>query len=165
VSLCAEQEPAGQHATVDRRRHGREEHRRVETFAVTDRLPPEWQGLIACAARITRLSWCKDTRTGLWQARRGTAYYISQIELDAEGFGRAVRAHWGIENRAHHVRDRLLGEDASRIRCQPGLFARIRSFALNILRAHGAVNVSEAIDTNTLSLDRLLAYGLPKAQN
>jgi hypothetical protein len=25
--------------------------------------------------------------------------------------------------------------------------------------------VSEAIDTNTLSLDRLLAYGLPKAQN
>ena len=44
-------------------------------------------------------------------------------------------------------------------------FVRIRSFALNILRAHGVANVSEAIDTNTLSLDRLLAYGLPKAQN
>jgi predicted transposase YbfD/YdcC len=53
------------------------------------------------------------------------AYHVSQIELDAEGFGRAVRAHWGIENRAHHVRDRILGEDASRIRCQPGIFARI----------------------------------------
>jgi predicted transposase YbfD/YdcC len=165
VSLCAEQEPADQHATVDRGRHGREEHRRVETFAVTDRLPPEWQGLIACAARITRLSWCKDTRTGLWQARRETAYYISQIALDAEGFGRAVRAHWGIENRAHHVRDRILGEDASRIRCHPGIFARIRSFALNILRAHGVANVSEAIHTNTLSLDRLLAYGLPRSEN
>jgi hypothetical protein len=63
------------------------------------------------------------------------------------------------------VRDRLLGEDASRIRCHPGIFARIRSFALNILRAHGVANVSEAIDTNALSLDRLLAYGLPKAQN
>ena len=24
------------------------------------------------------------------------------------GFGSAVRAHWGIENRAHHVRDRIL---------------------------------------------------------
>ena len=49
--------------------------------------------MIACAARITRLCWCKDTRTGLWQARRGTAYHVSQIELDAEGFGHAVRAH------------------------------------------------------------------------
>jgi predicted transposase YbfD/YdcC len=165
VSWCAEQAPRDQHATVDRRRHGREEHRRVELFAVAGRLPPEWQGVIACAARITRLSWCKDTRTGLWQARREVAYYVSQIGLDAESFGRAVRAHWGIENRSHHVRDRILGEDASRIRCQPGIFARIRSFALNILRAHGVANVSEAIYTNALSFDRLLAYGLPKAQN
>jgi hypothetical protein len=83
--LCAEQDPLDQHATVDRRRHGREEHRRVETFAVTDRLPPEWQAMVACAARITRLSWCKDTRTGLWQARREAAYYASQIELTAGG--------------------------------------------------------------------------------
>jgi hypothetical protein len=118
--LCAEQAPFDQHATVDRR-HGREEHRRVELFAVAGRLPPEWQAVIACAARITRLSWCNDTRTGLWQPRRETACYVSQIELTAERFGRAVRAHWGIENRAHHVRDRILGEDASRIRCHPHL--------------------------------------------
>ena len=63
------------------------------------------------------------------------------------------------------MRDRILGEDVSRIRCHPGIFARIRSFALNILRAHGVANVSEAIYTNALSLDRLLAYGLPKSQN
>jgi predicted transposase YbfD/YdcC len=165
VSLCAEQNPLDQHATVDRRRHGREEHRRVEVFAVAGRLPPAWQEVIACAARITCLSWCKDTRTGLWRARREVACYVSQIEQDAEGFGRAVRAHWGIENRAHHVRDRILGEDASRIRCKPGIFARIRSFALNILRAHGVANVSEAIYTNTLSLDHLLAFGHPKSEN
>ena len=165
MSLCAEQAPTDQHATVDRRRHGREEHRRVELFAVAGRLPPEWQGLIACAARITRLSWCKNTRTGLWQARREVAYYVSQIALDAESFGRAVRAHWGIENRAHHVRDRILGEDASRIRRQPGIFARLRSFALNILRANGVANVSEAIYTNALSFNRLLAYGHPGSEN
>ena len=159
MSLCAEQAPFDQHATVDRRRHGREEHRRVELFAVAGRLPPEWQAVIACAARITRLSWCKDTRTGLWRPRREVACYVSQIEQDAEGFGHAVRAHWGIENRAHHVRDRILGEDASRIRCQPGIFA------LNLLRAHGVAKVSEAVYTNTLSFDGLLAYGLPKAQN
>ena len=66
---------------------------------------------------------------------------------------------------AYHVRDRILDQNGNRIRCQPGIFARIRSFALNILRAHGVANVSEAIYTNALSFDRLLAYGLPKAQN
>ena len=165
VSLCAEQRPTDQHATVDRRRHGREEHRRVEVFAVAGRLPPAWQEEIACAARITRLCWRKDTRTGLWRPRRETGYDVGQIELDAESFGHAVRAHWGIENRAHHVRDRILGEDASRIRRHPGIFARIRSFALNILRAHGVTNVSEVIYTNALSFDRLLAYGLSVPQN
>jgi hypothetical protein len=63
------------------------------------------------------------------------------------------------------VRDRILGEDKSRIRRQPGIVARIRSFALNILRAHGVANVSEAIYTNAPSLDRLLAYGHPKSEN
>ena len=76
-----------------------------------------------------------------------------------------VRAHWGIENRNHHVRDRILGEDASRIRRKPGIFARIRSFALTILRANGINNLREAIYTNGLSFDRLLAYGLPTLKN
>src|SRR4051812_50045335 len=44
VSLCAERDPLDRHATVGRGRHGREEHRRVELFAVAGRLPPEWRG-------------------------------------------------------------------------------------------------------------------------
>ena len=63
------------------------------------------------------------------------------------------------------MRDRTLGEDASRIRHKPGVFARLRSFALNILRGHAVANVSEALYANALSLDRLLAYGLPRSQN
>ena len=63
------------------------------------------------------------------------------------------------------MRDRILREDDSRIRRKPGIFARLRSFALNILRANGITNVSEALYANALSLDRLLACGLPKAQN
>src|SRR3954471_8075083 len=143
AGLCAERDPVDRHETADRGRHGRQEHRRVEVFAVADRLPPEWRGTIARAARVSRLSWCKDTRAGLWRPRREVAYYVSQVPLDAADFGRAVRAHWGIEN--HHVRDRVLREDARRIRRSPGVFARLRSFALNILRANGATNVSEAV--------------------
>jgi hypothetical protein len=165
AGLCAEREPGDRHETADRGRHGRREHRRVEVFAVADRLPPEWRPWIACAARVSRLSWCKDTRAGLWRPRREVAYYVSQVRLDAEGFGRAVRAHWGIENRDHHVRDRTLREDDSRIRREPGIFARLRSFALNILRAGGVGNVSEAVYVNALSPDQLLAHGLAKSKN
>ena len=164
--LCAERDPVDRHEPVDRGRHGRQEHRRIEVFEpAADRLPPGWRGTIACAARVSRLSWCKDTRTGLWRPRREVAYHVSQVRLDAEGFGRAVRAHWGIENRDHHLRDRVLREDDSRIRRKPGVFARLRSFALNVLRANGVTNVSEAVYVNALSLDRPLAYGLRRSEN
>jgi hypothetical protein len=163
--LCAEREPLDRHETTDRGRHGRQERRRVEVFDVEGRLPPGWRRTIARAARVSRSCWCKDTRTGLWRPRHEVAYYVSQARLDAAGFGRAVRAHWGIENRNHHVRDRVLGEDDSRIRRRPGVFARLRSFALNVLRANGVTNVSEAVYVNALSLDRLLAYGQPVSEN
>ncbi len=165
VALCAERDPVDRHETIDRGRHGRQEHRRVEVFAVADQLPPEWRGTIARAARVARLSWREDTRAGLWRPRREVAYYVSQVRLDAATFGRAVRAHRGIEDRDHHVRDRALREDDSRIRRRPGVFARLRSFALNILRADGVTNVSEAVYTNALSLDQLLADGRAKSKN
>jgi hypothetical protein len=143
---------------VDRRRHGREEHRSVEVFKTEGRLGPEWQPLIASAARVSRLTWVKDTRSGLWKGREEVAYYACQAHLGAASFAQAVRSHWGIENRDHHVRDRVLRADDSRIRRRPGMAARLRSFALNLPRADGVANVSQALHANALSLDRLLAY-------
>src|SRR3954470_24556549 len=43
-----------------------QEHRRVEVFEVEGGLDPDWRPWIACAARVTCLTWRKDTRTGLW---------------------------------------------------------------------------------------------------
>ena len=165
AGLCAGQTPTDHLATVDHRAHGREEHRRTEVFAA-ERLDPDWRPFIASVVRVTRRTLCRDTpRIGLWRPRREVACYACQIPLEARACAAAIRGHWGIENRNHHVRDRTLGEDASRIRRRPGVFARLRSFALNILRAHGVGNVSEALYANALSLDRLLAYGLPRSQN
>ncbi len=59
-----------------------------------------------------------------------------------------IRAHWTIENTSHYSRDVTLGEDRSRIRTNPGVFARLRSFAFNILKAN---------QTDTLSQDRYRA--------
>ena len=73
-------------------------------------------------------------------------------------FARVIRGHWGVENRNHYVRDVTMREDASRIRRNPGIFARLRSFTLNILRKNNITNVSEALYDNALCLDNLRTY-------
>ena len=161
AGLCAEQRPFSSDETVDRRRHGRQEHRRVEVFDTAGHLDAPWQTLIACVARVSRLTYTKDTRSGsgLWPTREETGYYACQIRRDAKSLAHAIRAHWGIENRAHYVRDATLGEDGSRIRNRPGVMARFRSVALNILRVNGVQNIRQGLYANALNFDRLLALG------
>ena len=108
---------------------------------------------------MSRLTYVKDTRTGLWVTREEVGYYPCQARHGAKVLGGAIRSHWGIENRAHYVRDVTLGEDASRIRTRPGMMARIRSVALNVLRANGVRNVSLALYANAVSFEQLLALG------
>jgi predicted transposase YbfD/YdcC len=156
--LASEQPPAERHQSVDRKRHGRQEHRDIETFDLTNRLGPDWDGLIATAARVTRLTWHKDTKSGLWHKTEEVSFYACQVPLGAKDFADAVRAHWAIENRNHHVRDVTFREDDSRIRIKPGHFARLRSFALNILRANGVKNIANQLYINALSSENLLAY-------
>ncbi len=91
------------------------------------------------------MTYIKNTRSGLWPTREEVGYYPCQVLHGPKVLGCAIRAHWGIENRAHYVRDVTLREDASRIRTRPGVMARIRSLALNILRANGAQNISLAL--------------------
>jgi len=159
AKLCATGCPFDSFESVDRRRHGRQEHRRVEVFDTAGQLNAPWQTLVSCVARVSRLTYIKDTRTGLWATREEVGYYPCQARHGAKVLGCAIRAHWSIENRAHYVRDVTLGEDASRIRTRPGVMARIRSVALNILRANGVQNISQALYANAVSFDQLLALG------
>lgn len=97
-AICATEQPADCADTVDRNRHGRQEHRLVETFDVAGRLGDGWDGLIVTAARVTRLTWHKDSKTGLWRKTNETALYASQISVPAAEIGAAIRHHWGIES-------------------------------------------------------------------
>ena len=65
-----------------------------------------------------------------------TRYYISSLSGDAQGFGEAARAHWGIENSVHWVLDIAFREDESRVRKGNGAqnLAVLRHIALNLLR-------------------------------
>jgi len=115
--------------------HNRSETR---TVAVFDAAPAvtgtEWQGLVSVIAAVTRTTYKRDSKTGLWSTASTTSHYLSSKPLSASVCANAIRAHWGIENRSHYPRDVAFDEDASRIRVNPGVFARLRSFACNILR-------------------------------
>jgi len=78
--------------------------------------------------------------------------------LPAKTFASAIRNHWAIENKNHWVRDVTLAEDASRIRINPGVMARLRSHALNIARANGGVNIAKAIWNAALNPEISLSY-------
>jgi predicted transposase YbfD/YdcC len=63
-------------------------------------------------------------------------YYLSSLALDVELFARAVRSHWGVENKVHWVMDVCFNEDQSRARTGYAAenLATLRRLALNMLK-------------------------------
>jgi predicted transposase YbfD/YdcC len=63
-------------------------------------------------------------------------YYLSSLALDVELFARAVRSHWGVENKVHWVMDVCFNEDQSRARTGYAAenLAILRRLALNLLK-------------------------------
>ena len=66
------------------------------------------------------------------------SYYITSLDrqrADATRLGELIRAHWGIENRLHYVRDVTWGEDACRVHkgSGPEVLAALRNTANYLL--------------------------------
>lgn len=89
----------------------------------------EWQGLksIICVHSFRTI---KEKTT---DERR---YYISSLASDPEGLGRAIRNHWGIENKVHWILDVGFLED--KLKAKAGFIAEnlavVRHLALNLLK-------------------------------
>jgi len=107
-----------------------------------------WHPHVAAIIRVERLVYTRSAKTGLLRHSSETAFYVANTPVAAVRAAEAIRAHWNVENTSHYSRDVTLGEDRSRIRTNPGVFARLRSFAFNILKAN---------QTDTLSQDRYRA--------
>jgi predicted transposase YbfD/YdcC len=138
--------------------HNRIESRRVSVFApMLIRDPIKWQW-VKVIIKVERKRRVFNTKAKRWKQSDETSFYIATVICSAETFCHAIRQHWGIENSNHYVRDVTMGEDRSRIRTNPHLFARLRSFALNVLNANHVENASLELYRNSLNLDNVLNY-------
>src|SRR5512143_3642294 len=137
------QPPVDRHHSHEVGQHARIERRPTRVWP----LPPgasteRWHDHFCALIEVHRPTEVFDTRRKGWIEPQETAYYLSSMALTAAQAAQIIRNHWGIENRLHYVRDVTLNEDASRIRRNPGIFALLRSFALNLLRFNGITNIS-----------------------
>lgn len=111
--------------------HGRLETRRyyqsdyLDWFA--DRA--KWEGLKSCGM-------VESIREVNGQVTTERRYYLASLNSAVETFARAVRNHWGVENKVHWIMDVCFREDQSRARAGYAAenLATLRRLALNLLK-------------------------------
>jgi len=132
--------------------HHRQENRQVWAVPCTAipelYQPTPWSGLqsLVMVIRVRHL-WNKTTRE--------VQFYLSSLSWDAVTIGRAIRAHWGIENQLHWVLDVTFAEDASRIRTghSPENFALMRRMAISWLNQETSTKRSLRQKTKRAAMD------------
>ncbi len=83
---------------------------------------------------------------------RQVTYAITSIppqQAGAAQLARHLRGHWGIENRAHWVRDMVWDEDRCQVRsgAAPQVLAATRNLACALLRRAGYPGIAPAVRT------------------
>jgi predicted transposase YbfD/YdcC len=128
--------PDLQAAETIEKSHGRIETRRLETTsALADYLSPLWSG-VGQVCRITRERIVRGKKT------IETVYAITSLTAERaapEQLLALSRAHWGIENCLHYVRDVSYREDQARSNAghAPEVLAAFRNTALTLIRRLG----------------------------
>jgi predicted transposase YbfD/YdcC len=135
--------------------HGRSETRTVKLTAVA-------VGIGFPHARLALQVQRRSRRTGSRRWRTETVYAITDLGLEqtsAAELADALRAHWGIENRLHWVRDVTFAEDLSQIRTGhgPAVMATLRNLAISLHRRAGANSIATACRTVSRHPGRALA--------
>lgn len=117
--------------------HGRLEQRRHRVchkldWLLSDRRFPD-ERRFPSLTTIARVESITERGNKIETERR---YYLSSAKLDAQTFARAVRAHWGIENRLHWVLDVVFHDDLARLRSGhgPHNMALVKHMAMNLIR-------------------------------
>jgi hypothetical protein len=146
------------HVSSRDRGRNRQEERCVSVFDATPAvIGTEWSTLVGAVIRVERDVLSRSASTGLWRRSTEAAFYLASTVVPAARAAAAIRDHWKIENTSHYSRDVTMAEDRSRIRVNPGIFARLRSFAFNILKANRRSSLAQDRFRAAIGgLDRLL---------
>jgi predicted transposase YbfD/YdcC len=120
--------------------HGRRAHRAIKVLAA-----PEWI-TFAAAKQIAQI---RRTTTRAGKKSVEIVYVITSADCRAAPpatLADWIQGHWGVENRAHWVRDVTFDEDRSRVRTGSGpqVMASLRNTAISLLRLNGATNIAAA---------------------
>jgi predicted transposase YbfD/YdcC len=149
----------GDHGRIETRRH-RISHN-VGWLASDRRFPgePRFPGLAAIGMVEAEVE-----RNGTISIAR--RYYLSSAKLSAAQFARAVRAHWGVENRLHWIMDVVFHDDLMRLRTEngPANMAIVRHAALNIIKQIND-KASIKVRRNTLGWDDEYLFRALQYQN
>jgi predicted transposase YbfD/YdcC len=111
------------HGRIETRRYYQSDH--LDWFADKSK----WEGLNS----VGMVESLREIDGKVTQERR---YYLCSLKLDVETFARAVRSHWGVENKVHWIMDVSFREDQSRARDGYAAenLATLRRLALNLLK-------------------------------
>ena len=164
--LCHKLEQVmGRNAPVDvfkeiEKNRNRIESRTVKSYNLTGLLKYSngWENYILGCAKVHRVFEIYDAKAKVWQREEEISLYVSSSIQTAANFAKIIRNHWGTENSNHYVKDVSLNEDGSRIRDNPSIFAKLRSFALNIMRANKVTNIRTELFLNCCNIDNLMDY-------
>ena len=143
-AVCATAKPQSSVQTVDQKRRNRHETRAIAVFTAAPAVAgTEWEPHVAAIIKVERAINVRQPATGLWKPSSEISFYLSGRPVTANLAAHAIRKHWGIENKSHYTRDITFREDASRIRTNPGIVARLRSIAYNILRCNQSNSIPQ----------------------
>lgn len=111
------------HGRIETRRYYQSDH--LTWFADQEK----WAGL----ASVGMVESVRELKGKTTVERR---YFLSSLKLEVAAFARAVRGHWGVENKLHWVLDVGFREDQSRARAGYAAqnLATLRRLALNLLK-------------------------------
>jgi predicted transposase YbfD/YdcC len=116
-------------------KHGRQERRLYTTVHDLEAIRD-----LGLWTKLTVVGMCYSERTVNGTTTTETRYFIGSRKAKARAYGKALRAHWGIENNLHWQMDVTFGEDANRVRGRNSTenLALIRRMALGLLKQHPA---------------------------
>ena len=112
------------------------DHGRLETRRYYQSTELGWFADLAKWEKLTSVGMVESIRQEKGKETLERRYYLSSLALDVENFARAVRGHWGVENKLHWVLDVQFREDQSRARAGFAAenLATLRRLALNLLK-------------------------------